>query len=134
MSQNPHRPDKREKVDLDMMALESINMEEVGNDEGLEIYENVWEASALAHSIDTIHSFWAGLLLEAIIRRQEKLVEILGILCWEFFSDRTWVEDSIHSTNLWIVDIRDAWRVSLHRIEGACPGSCGTDKGRRDIR
>ena len=30
MAQTPRRPDKREKVDLDMMALETINTGEVG--------------------------------------------------------------------------------------------------------
>ena len=48
-----HRPDKKEKIDLDMMALDTINLVEVGKDEGLATYEKVWEASALDHSIDT---------------------------------------------------------------------------------
>ena len=70
MSQNPHHPDKMENVDLDMMALDSINLEEVGKDEGLIIYEKVWEASAFTNSIDIPHYFWVGLFLEAISRRQ----------------------------------------------------------------
>ena len=32
MAQTPRRPDKREKVDLDIMALETINLEEVVKD------------------------------------------------------------------------------------------------------
>ena len=39
MTQTPHHPDKREKVDLYMMALDIINLEEVGKDKGLATYE-----------------------------------------------------------------------------------------------
>ena len=42
MSQNPHHPDKMENVDLDMISLDSINLEEVGKDEGLDTYEKMW--------------------------------------------------------------------------------------------
>jgi len=70
MAQIPCRPDKREKVDLDMMTLDTINLEEVGKDEGLATHEKVLEASAMAYSTDTLHSFWMGLFLEAISRRQ----------------------------------------------------------------
>ena len=87
MAQTPLQPDKRENVDLDMMALYTINLEEVSKDEGLATYEKVWEASALAHSIDTPHSFWVGLLLAAISKRQEKAVELLGTLCGEVLAD-----------------------------------------------
>ena len=38
MARTPHRPYKSEKVDLDMMALDTIELEEVGKDEGLVIY------------------------------------------------------------------------------------------------
>ena len=63
------------------MAVYTINLEEVGKDEVLDTYEKVWEASALAHSIDMPYSFWVGSFLEAIIRSQEKVVELLGTLC-----------------------------------------------------
>ena len=36
MAQTPLKSDKMEKFDLDMMALDTINLEEVGKDEGLE--------------------------------------------------------------------------------------------------
>ena len=67
--QTPRHPDKREKVDLDMMALYTINLEEVVKYEGLATYEKVWEDSDLAHSIYIPHSFWVGLFLETIKRR-----------------------------------------------------------------
>ena len=80
MSQTPYCPDKREKVDLEMMALGTIKLEEVGKDKDLVTYERVWEDLALDHSIDMTHSFWVGLLLEAIITRQDKVVELLGTM------------------------------------------------------
>ena len=60
----------------------------------------MWKASDLAQSIDTPHSFWVGLVLEAISRRQEKAVELLVMLCGDVLTYRTWVEESIHSTDL----------------------------------
>ena len=33
------------------------------------------------------------------------MVELLGTLCGDVSADRTWVEESIHSTNLRLVDI-----------------------------
>ena len=55
---------------MNMMAIDTINLEEVRKDEGLNTYEKVWEASDLAHSIDMTNSFRVGLFLEAISRRQ----------------------------------------------------------------
>ena len=104
-SQTPRRPEKREKVDFYMMALDTINLEEVGNDEGLYTYEKVWESSDLAHSINMPHFFWVGLLLEAVSRKQEKAVEILRTLCGDVLVDQIWVEESIHSRNLQLADI-----------------------------
>ena len=40
--QTPRHPDKREKVDLDMMALVTIVLEEVGKDKIFTTYEEVW--------------------------------------------------------------------------------------------
>ena len=84
-----HRPDKKEKIDLDMMALDTINPEEVGKYEGLSTYEKVWGDYALDHSINTPHYFWVGLFLESVSRRQEKVMEILGTMCGEFLEDWT---------------------------------------------
>ena len=69
MTQTPRQPDNWEKVYLYIMALDTINLEELGKDEGLVTYEKVWEASDLAHSINMPNSFQVGLFLEAIIRR-----------------------------------------------------------------
>ena len=87
------------------MALVTINLEEFGNAEGLDTYGKVWEAYDLAHYIYMPHSFRVGLFLDAIIRRQEKELEILGMLYGDVLEDRTLVEDSIHSANLRLVDI-----------------------------
>ena len=78
------------------MVLETINLEEVGKDEGLVTNEKVWEASDLDHSINMPHSFWLVLSLE---------MELLGTLCGYVSADQMWVEDSIHSTNLYLADI-----------------------------
>ena len=50
-------------------------------DEGLTIYGNMWEASALDHSIDMPQAFWVGLFLEEINRSQENALDLLGTLC-----------------------------------------------------
>ena len=42
ITQTPLLPVKLEQTDLDTMALVTINLEEVGMDEGLTIYENMW--------------------------------------------------------------------------------------------
>ena len=93
-------PDIMNKVDFYMIALEPINLEEMGKDEGLATYEKVWEAAALDHSIYIPHYFHASLFLEAISRRQKKEVELLGTLWGEISADWTWVEEIKHSTNL----------------------------------
>ena len=81
--QTPRHMEKIEKVELDVMALDTINLDEVGKDKLLETYEKLWGASDLAHSIDRPNSYQLGLFLEAISRRQEKAMEILGTLFGE---------------------------------------------------
>ena len=90
---------KRDKDDLDMMAPNTIKLEELGKNEGLGTYEKLWEAFTLSQSINIPHYFWVGLFLETISRRQEKTVELFGTLYGDVFSDWMWVEESIHSTN-----------------------------------
>ena len=46
-----------------------------------------------------------GLFLEAIIRRQEKAVELLGTLCGDVLEYHKWVDESIQSTNMRLADI-----------------------------
>ena len=69
------------------MELDTINLKEVGMDEGLAIYEKIPKASNSVHSIDMPQAFWVGLLLKAIIRRQEKVVDLLGNLCRDVLAD-----------------------------------------------
>ena len=71
----------------------------------LTMYEEMWEASAFNHSIDMPQAFWVGLIPKAISRKQEKAVEIFGNLCRDFSADRSWVYESILSTNLRLGDI-----------------------------
>ena len=52
-----------------MMELDTINLEEVGVDEGLTTYEKMWEASASDHSIDMTQAFRVRLFLMVISRR-----------------------------------------------------------------
>ena len=66
--QTPERPDKGENTDLGTMVLDTINLDEVGMDEGLNIYGNMWDAYASDHSIDIPQAFRVGLFLEAISR------------------------------------------------------------------
>ena len=47
MAQTTCRSVKGKHTDLDMMDLDTINLEEVGMDEGFTIYKKMWEASAL---------------------------------------------------------------------------------------
>ena len=89
MAQTPRCLDKREKVDLDMIALDTINLEKEGKVEDLATYEKMWEASALAHFINIPHLFWVGLFLEVISRSQDKAVELLGKLHGEVSADWT---------------------------------------------
>ena len=55
IAQTFRHQDKMEKVELDMKALDTINLEEVGRYEGFTTYEKVWEDSDLDHSINMPH-------------------------------------------------------------------------------
>ena len=90
-----------------MMTLDTINLEDVGKYEGLVIYEYLCQAYVWYHYIDTSHSFWVGLFIEATRRRQENMVYLFGTLRGDILEDWTWVEDIIYSTNLLIADIAD---------------------------
>ena len=69
MAQTPFNPVKVKQNDLEMMELDTINLEEVGVDEGLTTYEKMWEASTSDHSIDMTQAFQVRLFLMVIIRR-----------------------------------------------------------------
>ena len=107
MSQTPRHLDKREKFDLEMIALDTIKLEEIGKEEGLVTYEKVWAASDLDHYIDMPHYFQVGLFNEAIIRRQEKAMEILVTVCGDVSTDRTWMEESINFIKFGFADIEE---------------------------
>ena len=74
-------------------------------DEGLTIYENIRKASTSVHSIDMPQDFWVGLLLKSIIRRQEKVVDLLGTLYRDVLVDWEWLDESTLSANLRLADI-----------------------------
>ena len=105
MTQPPHRPDKGKQTDLNMMELDIISLEEVSMHEGLTIYENMWEASALDHPIDTSQEFRVRLFLNDISRRQEKTVKLLETLCRYVLAHQALVNEIIISTKLWLADI-----------------------------
>ena len=69
MHQTPFNHVKFKQNDLEMMELDTINLEEVGVDECLTTYEKMLEASASDHSIDMPQAFRVGLFLMAISRR-----------------------------------------------------------------
>ena len=99
------RPVKYKQTNLYIIELDTINLEEFEMDEGLTIYEKMWGASALDHSIDMNQAFWVGWLLKAISRRQEKAVDLWGTLCRDVSSDQVWVDESILYTNLQLAEI-----------------------------
>ena len=86
-AQTPRRTVKGKQTDLDTTDLDNINLEEVEMDEVLTIYENMWEYSASDHLINTPQDFRVGLLLKGTIRRQEKVVDLLGNLCRDVLAD-----------------------------------------------
>ena len=69
------------------------------------IYEKMVEASDLDHSIDMPQVFWVGSFLKAISRRKENAAGLLGDLCSNLLADWAWVDESILSTRLQLVDI-----------------------------
>ena len=104
-AQTPLQPVKGKHTKLDMMELDNINLEEVRMDEGLTKYEKMWEASSLDHSIDMPQAFRVELFLKAVIRRQEKAVNLLVNLCRDVLAYWAWVDEIILSTNLQLADI-----------------------------
>ena len=69
-TQTPRWTVKGLHTNLYMMWIDTINLEEVGMDEGFIIYEKMWETSASAHSIDLPQAFRVGLFIKSISRRQ----------------------------------------------------------------
>ena len=59
------------------MVLDAPNPEEVGKEDGLEVYEKVWGAVASHISIAMTHTFILGDLQESLSLRQDKYVERL---------------------------------------------------------
>ena len=104
-TQPPRQPVKGKQTDLNIMELDTIIMEEVGMHEGLTIYENMWEASALDHPIDTYQDFRVRLLLNDTSRRQEKAVNLLENICRYVLAHQALVNEIIISTKLWLADI-----------------------------
>ena len=102
-SQTPLRTVKH--TNLDMMDIDTINLQEVGMNEGFTIYEKMLQASASDHSIGVPQAFWVGLFFKAIISRQQKEVELLGDLCRYFLENWAQVDERILSTNLRLADI-----------------------------
>ena len=71
-----HRSDPDNKSTY-AMVLDAPNPEEVGKEDGLEVYEKVWGAVASHISIAMTHTFILGDLQESLSLRQDKYVERL---------------------------------------------------------
>ena len=87
------------------MVLDAPNPEEVGKEDGLEVYEKVWGAVASHISIAMTHTFILGDLQESLSLRQDKYVERLQKLCADVALDRTWAEKGLHTTNIRVADL-----------------------------
>ena len=61
------------------MFFDYPNPEEVGKEDGLEVYEKVWGSSASELSITMPQTFRVGYLLESLRLRQDRAVDILKI-------------------------------------------------------
>ena len=83
-----------------MMDIDTINLEGLVIDEGLIIYEMIWEFSALDHSINMPQAFWMGLSFKVTSRSQENLVDLLWNLCRDVLADWPWVDERVLYTNL----------------------------------
>ena len=87
------------------MVFDAPNKGEVGKEDGLEVYEKVWGDSAFQISINLSHTLRVGDFLESLSVRQERDVELLQKLWDDLAADRTWDNESLHTTNIRTVDL-----------------------------
>ena len=85
------------------MFLDATNPEEVGKENGIEVYDKVWGDLASQISIAMTHTFRVGYFLESIRLRQDRAVELLQKLYADVAADRTWSDEGLRTTNLFAV-------------------------------
>ena len=87
------------------MVLDAPNPEEVGNEDGLEVYKKVRGDVSTHIPITMPQSFRLGAFLESLSLRHDRAVERLKKLCADVASDRTWDDKVLHTTNLRVEDL-----------------------------
>ena len=87
------------------MVFDDPKPEEVVKEDGIEVYEKVWGASASKNSNSTTQTFRVGSFLESLILRQDRAVELLQNLCADVATDMTWDDKGLHTTNLRVVEL-----------------------------
>ena len=87
------------------MVLDAPNPEEVGNEDGLEVYKKVRGDVSTHIPITMPQSFRLGAFLESLSLRHDRAVERLKKLCVDVASDRTWYDKGLHTTNLRVEDL-----------------------------
>ena len=109
------------------MVFDYPNLEEVVKEDGIEVYEKVWGASASKISNAMTQTFRVGSFLESLILRQDRAVELLQNLCADVATDRTWDDKGLRTTNLRVVELeaqglenfpewREKLRVALEQV------------------
>ena len=85
------------------MALDAPKLEYVVNENGLEVYQKVWEAWASQISIAMPQTFRVGYFLEYLSLRQDRAVELLQNLCTNVAVYSTWADEGLCTTKLHVV-------------------------------
>ena len=74
------------------MIFDAPNPEEVGKEDGLELYDKLWGASASHISISMPQTFRMGYFLESLIFKQDRDMEILKNMCANVAADINWAD------------------------------------------
>ena len=88
------------------MVLDDINPEEVGKEDGIEVYNKVWGALESHLYIATPQTFKLESFLESLILRQDRAVELLQKICNYVAADRNWADKGLCTMNLRVVDLK----------------------------
>ena len=85
------------------MVLDDIKPEEVGKEDGIEVYNKVWGALESHLYIATPQTFKLESFLESLILRQDRAVELLQNLCTNVAVYSTWADEGLCTTKLHVV-------------------------------
>ena len=103
-SQSPKRIFNSER-DIDALAIDAPNPEEVGKEDVIEMYEKLWEASVSQLSISVSPTFRLEDFLYSLSLIQGIAVEFSKKLCADVAKDRTWSEIGVLTTNICVTDL-----------------------------